>query len=68
MGAAEALGGLVEDELCGSGGIAKNVAVPETNDAPALSFEVSSSLCVICRLTMMLAAIDLHDQFCLSVR
>jgi len=40
VGAAEALGGLQQDELGGAVGIGGNVRIPEPDDAPAPRFEI----------------------------
>lgn len=67
MGAAEALGGLVEYERSGSIRIAEYVTIPQPYHAPALCLEIGSSLSIVRRLIVMLAAIDLDSQLRLSV-
>jgi len=67
VGAAEALGGLVEYERSGSIRIAEYVAIPQPYQPPALCFEIGGALGIVRRLIVMLTAIDLDGQFRLSV-
>lgn len=62
MGAAEALGGLVEYERGGSFGIAEHVTIPQPYHPPTLSFEIGSALGIVIHLIVMVTAIYLNRQ------
>lgn len=62
MGAAEALGGAIKDELRGSIRIAQDIAVPKTHDVPTVSPQICRAPFVGGRLTRVMAAVELDRQ------
>jgi hypothetical protein len=67
VGAAEALGGSTHDRLKNTFGIFIEFAVPEAKNDPALLPKEFVSTSVVRRFCV-LAAVKLHDQFCLTTR
>jgi hypothetical protein len=61
VGAAEALGGSLQDRLGDSVGIGADVAVPEADDGPSRRLEKARAHVVAARADM-LAAVYLDDQ------
>lgn len=66
MGPAEALGGLQENEFRDPVRILRHFAVPESNDAPAISFQKGSPLGVIALRLQMLRPVELHGELGLA--
>ena len=62
MGAAEALGGSDQDRLGDAIGIVIDLAVPESDDAPALAFEKSATPVVIAHGLQVLRTVELDAQ------
>jgi hypothetical protein len=63
VGAAEALGGFLQNVLDGAVGIAKHVAVPQADNPPAFAFQKSRSAAIGFALLGMMAAIKLEPSF-----
>ena len=59
MGAAEALGGLQQNILGSSVGIAEYVGIPQTNNGPAAACEKRRSPLVIRRAIKVLTSVEL---------
>lgn len=66
MGAAEALGGLRQNELSSAVWISEHFAVPKPNDPPPLRLQRMRSRRILVRTLDMLASIDLYPQLCLA--
>ena len=62
VGAAEALGGLVQDMLRSPVRIGEDVRVPQANDAPTFAFEVGGSAAIRLDTFLMLTAVEFDCQ------
>ena len=67
VGAAETLGGGVQNQPNAAVGVRQDVRVPETKNAPALAFQISIPL-RIARTFCVLPAVDLYNELRLSAR
>jgi len=68
VGAAEALGGLRQNELDDSFRVREHIRIPEPDHTPALGLQISRSPRVTFRIFNVLTAVKLHRQLCSPAR
>jgi len=62
VGAAEALGGFRQNVLGGALSVGQHVRVPQTEDSPALTFQICCAALIGRRLLNMLAAVEFDPE------